>query len=279
MQYAMVQATRTEAVKGGRGTCPICGVEVIAKCGPRILHHWAHARGWNCDPWWENETRWHRDWKARFPADCREVAHVATDGEVHRADVVTPTGIVVEIQNSPISDTERKSREAFYGNMVWVVNGAAFREQFYILHQLPDPASDLARDLVWFPARADEAGTSGGVFWRRSENADHLAGETTMVQIHGMHRIQEDVWEAYRGHHQYNWIRPRVGWLESGCTVYIDLGDEWLWQLCRYGETDLRCARRVAKAKFVHDAMTEARAADIATRFYPVRNAADSDAA
>jgi competence protein CoiA len=43
MQYALVDGDRREAFMGGRGLCPTCRAAMIAKCGPRILHHWGHA--------------------------------------------------------------------------------------------------------------------------------------------------------------------------------------------------------------------------------------------
>ncbi|WP_218834777.1 competence protein CoiA family protein [Burkholderia ubonensis] len=63
MQFAIVEDERREAFPGGQGVCPTCGVATIAKCGPRVMHHWAHASRRDCDPWWENETPWHREWK------------------------------------------------------------------------------------------------------------------------------------------------------------------------------------------------------------------------
>ncbi len=122
---------------------------MIAKCGSRIMHHWAHTADRNCDPWWENETPWHRWWKNLFPENCREIVHLAADGEIHRADIKTPTGIVIEVQHSHMSDSERISRESFYGNLVWIVDGSTFRQNFNVCHMLPDPTSELARDLVW----------------------------------------------------------------------------------------------------------------------------------
>ena len=44
-------------------------------------------------------------------------------GEMHIADVKTPDGLVVEMQNSPIHPEEMRSREDFYGKIVWIVNG------------------------------------------------------------------------------------------------------------------------------------------------------------
>lgn len=107
MQFALVDNARTEAKPGLKGVCPTCGATMVAKCGPRIMHHWAHAVQRDCDPWWENETRWHRDWKNLFPQECREQTRTAADGEIHRADIITPTGIVIEVQHSAITDAER----------------------------------------------------------------------------------------------------------------------------------------------------------------------------
>ena len=50
MQLALVNEKKLEAFPKGRGFCPICGAEAIAKCGPRVMHHWAHLRKMDCDP-------------------------------------------------------------------------------------------------------------------------------------------------------------------------------------------------------------------------------------
>lgn len=158
-----------EAFSKGRGVCPVCGANTIAKFGPRIRHHWAHESVRDCDPWWENETPWHREWKKCFPVECREVTHVSHDGEIHRADIKTPTGIVVEIQHSSMSDSERISREEFYKNMIWVVDGKGFKRDFDIYHMLPNPQSELAQDIVWSKAKRHMHGANAGLFFRLSE--------------------------------------------------------------------------------------------------------------
>ena len=43
----------------------------------------------------------------------------------HRADVKTSKG-VIELQASPISETELAVREVFYKNMIWLLNGEEF---------------------------------------------------------------------------------------------------------------------------------------------------------
>lgn len=86
-----------------RGLCPYCGSEVIAKCGRIKIWHWAHKGMSSCDPWWENETEWHRTWKNHFPLEWQEqIARDPISGETHIADVKTPHGLVIEFQHSSI---------------------------------------------------------------------------------------------------------------------------------------------------------------------------------
>lgn len=204
MQYAFVDGDRRQAFVGGRGLCPTCGAAMIAKCGPRILHHWAHAGRRNCDPWWENETEWHREWKNLFPESWREISHVAPDGEIHRADIKTPTGIVIEVQHSAMTDLERQSREAFYGNLVWVIDGRGFRDNIDIYHLLPSPDSEIAQDLVWCKASRRMQGAARGLFFRVSEGHAEFPDETITKATtrggfyHGIHEIRAEVGQAYR---------------------------------------------------------------------------------
>lgn len=274
MQFALVDGERRTPFAKGKGLCPQCRAEVIAKCGPRVIHHWAHRGRRNCDPWWENETEWHRAWKNCFPEDWREISHTAADGEVHRADIKTPAGIVVEVQHSAMTDAERLSREQFYGNLVWIIDGRPFRHNFDIYHLLPAPESDLATDIVWVKARRRMEGANRGLFFRLSEN---LVDDPTLTKAtlrggwyHGIHEIEEQVNEAYSGHHQYDWVRPRHTWLDATCPVFIDFGDAWLVRLMTYDDSLLPCIRLIARKKFIHDVKTEARAVDIGTNFYPL---------
>ncbi|MEA4995402.1 MAG: competence protein CoiA family protein [Petrimonas sp.] len=131
MKYALVDGIKTEAVKGVKGFCSSCGSELIAKCGEQKINHWAHKGNRNCDPWWEPETEWHRSWKKNYIIGCQEV--VLTDektGEKHIADVRTEHGLVIEFQHSHIRSEERISRERYYKNMVWVVDGTRLKRDY-----------------------------------------------------------------------------------------------------------------------------------------------------
>jgi len=135
MKFATVEGFRCEAQPGLRGFCESCNAGVIAKCGSRRVWHWAHTGVRNCDPWWEPETEWHRNWKNRFPSHWQEVRQLASSGELHIADVKTEAGTVIEFQHSDISPVERASREHFYQEMVWVVDGMRLKRDLPAFHQ------------------------------------------------------------------------------------------------------------------------------------------------
>lgn len=123
MRFGVSQGSRIEAKPNARGSCPLCGIDLFAKCGKTREWHWAHKGRRTCDQWWENETPWHRNWKARFPRDWQEVLVCDASGDCHIADIRAPSGLVVEFQHSAIDLEQRKKREQFYGNMVWVLDG------------------------------------------------------------------------------------------------------------------------------------------------------------
>lgn len=114
--------TRTAEPGLTGGTCPLCDGPVIAKCGEVNIWHWAHRTA-DCDPWAEPMSQWHLDWQQLVPQDRREVV-IAN----HRADILTPRGLVVEIQRSPLSTADITERETHYtkhcGGMVWIFDVA-----------------------------------------------------------------------------------------------------------------------------------------------------------
>lgn len=123
MKYALVSGEKIEAFKGGKGICPNCGSEMIAKCGDIKINHWSHKGNRNCDTWWENETEWHRQWKNQFPKEWQEVIHYDDKGEKHIADVKTKNDWIIEFQHSYLKPEERNSRNTFYPKLVWVIDG------------------------------------------------------------------------------------------------------------------------------------------------------------
>lgn len=150
MNYALVDGRKTVARPGLKGQCPVCGSEVSTKCGEIRVWHWAHARRRACDPWWENETPWHRAWKDAFPVDWQEIVHRAETGEKHVADIKTKRGWVIEFQHSHLTAGERGAREGFYERMVWVVDGRRRKRDWMQFERAIEEGSRYSeRPAVW----------------------------------------------------------------------------------------------------------------------------------
>lgn len=127
MKFALVNGQRQEAQPNLPGKCLAWDHPMVAKCGKVKIWHWAHKGSRSCDPWWENETKWHRAWKEQFPVKWQEIVLQAENGEKHIADVKTEHGWVIEFQHSYIKPEERRSRNAFYGKLIWVVDATRRR--------------------------------------------------------------------------------------------------------------------------------------------------------
>src|SRR5262245_54044994 len=207
MRFALVGGQRQEAQPGHLGKCRACDHPMIAKCGEHRVWHWAHKGRRLCDPWWENETEWHRAWKDQFPADWQEIVHHAENGERHIADVKTHDGWVIEFQHSNIRPDERRSRESFYHSLIWVVDG--MRRERDIAHfskawthgesryplsskrRISSPEGALLRD--WAGSRAHvffDFGNERPLWWLFPESDDIRAyvqhiSRAQFVRIHG----------------------------------------------------------------------------------------------
>jgi len=233
MEFALVNDLRTKPIKGLKGFCPICGNPVIAKCGNRKVHHWAHVHEFNCDPWWENETPWHREWKSHFPDAWHEnVFFDQTTGEKHIADIFTPNGITLEFQNSPMSYTELGLREAFYKKMIWVVNGHGFVNNIKLVELVPNFIKFKNDDFVFRQGEVSVA------VWRKSDNPDYLT--RNMVWIRSLDEFPEiqmhtDNSKSYG----FTWKNKREIWYSSNVPVFIDVGNNilyWIRKRQQFGQ-------------------------------------------
>lgn len=160
MRFAVINGNREEAQPKLNGLCSCCSKPVIAKCGTRKIWHWAHKSKTDCDNWWENETEWHRAWKINYPNDWQEVLLLnESSGEKHIADIRTVHNLVIEFQHSHIDPQERTSREKFYKNMVWVVDGTRLKRDYprflkeWNSNGLSEVRQTEKSDIfeVWFP--------------------------------------------------------------------------------------------------------------------------------
>jgi hypothetical protein len=126
--YALDESgIKIEAAKGRRGVCPTCGEEMLSRCGTIRIWHWGHVARRECDPWQERESEWHRSWKALAPRERVEVCF----GD-HRADILGADDCVIELQHSRLSIREIWEREAFYGKMIWLLDGAVLLDRLRV---------------------------------------------------------------------------------------------------------------------------------------------------
>lgn len=254
MKYSVVNGEKKEAFSKGIGTCQCCDKPTIAKCGSRMIHHWAHKSLVDCDNWWETETKWHRDWKNLFPVDWQEITHIdQITGEIHRADVKTNYGLVIELQNSPISYEEQISREEFYKEMIWIINGEKFKNNFHILDKLPNPDDEFTQDICFQSRKHNHFGRT---FFRFSESPELLLPRNKQLQgqlylAHSIEDIQMEIDKSYIGHHLFDWVKPRLNWLQHSSKVFIDFGDENLYRIVEYGSYKLTSLKIYSKAKII----------------------------
>ncbi|HKG05790.1 MAG TPA: hypothetical protein VKB19_04995 [Pedobacter sp.] len=166
------------------------------------------------------ETPWHRNWKQAFPPSFREVSFTDTlAGQLHRADVHTPCGTTLEFQNSPINIDELKSREAFYPNLVWILNGKKLKG-FRILKALPD-VNDPKLAAYEFC------------------HTDHLTmiRKTDFLLNSGKAKIMNFYHHDLKGlalstcYYSFCWKNPHRVWYQAKCPIIIDLGGHFLYQL------------------------------------------------
>lgn len=127
MQLALdSQNRRVLAAIGQEAICPCCHSSVKAFCGETNIFHWRHVNRADCDIWYEPESQWHINWKNEFPLNWREIV-INKDSIIHRADVLTSNGVVLELQNSSISAETIREREVFYNRMVWLINCTRYK--------------------------------------------------------------------------------------------------------------------------------------------------------
>lgn len=105
--------------------CPF-GHQVIARRGSTKIWHFSHKSVSDCySSRVENKmTPWHIKWQKAFKPDLLEVPFVNVNGKKNIADICLSSGLVIEIQHSPIKEDTIRERENNYDNMIWVFDRA-----------------------------------------------------------------------------------------------------------------------------------------------------------
>lgn len=78
------------------------------------------------------ETVWHAGWKASFAAMGCEVERPHSRITDHRADIVLPSGTVLEVQKGWLSEEEARRREASYVRMAWILDGTQLGARWWV---------------------------------------------------------------------------------------------------------------------------------------------------
>jgi hypothetical protein len=199
MLYALVDGIKSRASPSITGACPFCESRMVAKCGEFKSWHWAHKQTYSCDSWYKPETEWHRNWKEIFGISNCEII-LSKDNHKHIADIRTIHGRIIELQNSPINFETLHSREGFYGrDMIWIINGFQFAHNFIIK-----------------PFKATEFDTYSPEFER-------------FAKMHGFTTNYRPLTGAEKA--RFEWKRPKEVWRYASATVYIDFGDQFLFQV------------------------------------------------
>lgn len=201
---------------------------MTAKCGPVKIHHWAHLRRADCDPWWEPMTQWHLNWQNEFPPEWREkIFRDEYSGEFHRADIHTPQGLTIEFQHSALSLNELESRNAFYKKLIWVVNAQPFKHNF-LFSDTPNPASPL---LMRYHFIVDQQGFANSPrFYLKHEYRDYgpaLSREGALSD----QKLRSVAEESKYQYKLFTWSYTRKAWLNSSAPVFLDFGDEFLYRI------------------------------------------------
>lgn len=251
MQYAIINGVTVNATPHTVAECQFCGTDMIAKCGDRVVWHWAHRGHRRCDPWWENETDWHRKWKGFFPEAWRERVFFSSDGEKHIADIRTEGGLTIEFQHSSIAPVELRIRNTFYDRVVWIVDGLPFENRFHVLSKLPPPDSDEAKRLIIsLPHRYPKTKKQARRRWQLQptmywpEHVKELGDGVTMYDDI-MIAARDSGYESYNNPRsvfehinamatQYrflDWHNPRTAWLVAGKPVLVDCHPKFLFRL------------------------------------------------
>ncbi|SFA39256.1 hypothetical protein SAMN04488511_101404 [Pedobacter suwonensis] len=169
---------------------------------------------------YRKETAWHRDWKLAFPPSFREVAfYDAANSDLHRADIFTPSGYTIEFQNSPLTLAELNSRESFYPNLIWVLNGKKFKG-FKILKHLPDVDDPKLSEYEF--CHSDHLSMV-----RKVEVMQGLANPKILNFYHPELKGIKLTSDLY----SFCWKQPHSVWYAATARIIVDLGGHFLYEL------------------------------------------------
>ncbi len=130
----------TQQIHKNKILCELCkSILIPKKCdNVKRTSHYAHKPedgGRDCDSWSpifkkEYDHNWHLMWQDFFKINNYGILEKVIEREIdgkkirHRADIITNTEYIIEIQHSNISQEDINKRESFYGDkLIWIIDG------------------------------------------------------------------------------------------------------------------------------------------------------------
>lgn len=259
MIFALINDARVQATPKSKAICPHCGKEVISKCGEFKIWHWAHKNSTNCDTWHENEGEWHIGWKTALGLENSE-KRIVRNQVYHIADILTPSGVVIELQNSPISLIDIRKREEFYGNkMLWVVNGKAFKSKMFVSKTFLHRSKSQPKNFYYDETRLKQPSwiiDFGGLELKESQrkilglssfffdqSANVWVNEFVASNVRWYSTFNEKIHEINdslgisdlkQNERYFSWPRHSKIWENARRDVFIDLDDDHLLWLRKW---------------------------------------------
>lgn len=168
-------------------------------------------------------------------------------GERHIADIKNSRGLVIELQNSSISQEEANSREKFYQNMLWVVNAKKFWKNITLGCRIPSPESYVYEQYNVVPT-----GENYESFLIQMSGTKVSRDE--LVETWGSQKVNG--WEDYENGqftYAFKWSNPRSIWLARSCKQYWDIGEDILFEVVKCGENGLIGLSTISKKRFIKE--------------------------
>jgi hypothetical protein len=155
---------------------------MIAKTGEKLRWHWAHEaadspEAQRCEARFAPMSDWHWEWQQLFPGWQEKFEKNAETGEVRRADVYVPSGVIVEFQRSALKDDLIEAREVFWTRgdrwLIWVLDGAT-RADAYKYGWSSDRVIALTDNKGVITVGGQSFSREGFAAWLSSVHPSHL---------------------------------------------------------------------------------------------------------
>ena len=246
--------------------------------GKAVVHSFKDS--WNYEPM----SQWHLDWQDKFTNAQRE-AYIQKDGVIHRADILTNSNVVIEVQNSAISQHDIWEREVFYDKLIWVINGYRFKSNLLFKHDIfrrskfflnkyweidkVDGEYCLIIDVPYYDEYGNLLATlkeNQFTYWQDKKwikrNEKYLDNDIIRalysvdmdISINSYYREYRKIEVKYRPGIVFTWKRFHKCWIDvlsDNCQLFIDLNNGFLLMIIDLYKEGKGYGRFIPKEQFI----------------------------